>query len=72
MRSYADDHLSRHGVHVSLEIETVIFRIYQELFTNILRHAEAEHVSVELYRRDTALVLAVEDDGKGCDPRVKS
>jgi len=49
-----------------------IFRIYQELFTNILRHAEAEHVSVELYRRDTALVLAVEDDGKGCDPRVKS
>jgi len=49
-----------------------IFRIYQELLTNILRHAEAEHVSVELYRRDTALVLAVEDDGKGCDPTVKS
>lgn len=82
MQSYADDHLSKHGVHVSLEIEdglpsvaeveTVIFRIYQELLTNILRHAEAEHVSVELYQRDRRLVLAVEDDGKGFDPSVKS
>lgn len=82
MQSYADDHLSKHGVHVRLEIEdglpsvaeieTVIFRIYQELLTNILRHADAEHVSVELYRRDAALVLAVEDDGKGFDPLVKS
>jgi len=82
MQSYADDHLSKQGVHVSLEIEeglpsvaeveTVIFRIYQELLTNILRHADAEHVSVELYRRDNVLVLAVEDDGKGFDPSVKS
>lgn len=82
MQSYADDHLSKQGVHVSLEIEeglpsvaeveTVIFRIYQELLTNILRHAEAEHVSVELYRRDHRLVLAVEDDGKGFDPTAKS
>ncbi len=82
MQSYADDHLTQHGVQVSLEIEdglpsvgeveTVIFRIYQELLTNILRHADAEHVSVELYRRDDRLVLAVEDDGKGFDPSVKS
>lgn len=82
MRSYADDHLSQHGVHVSLEIEdglpslpeieTVVFRIYQELLTNILRHADADHVSVELYRRDTTLVLAVEDDGCGFDPTMKS
>ncbi len=82
MQSYADDHLTKHGVHVSLEIEddlpsvaeveTVIFRIYQELLTNILRHADAEHVSVELFRRDTVLVLAVEDDGKGFDPGAKS
>jgi len=79
---YADDHLSTHGVQVSLEvedglpsvpeIETVIFRIYQELLTNILRHADAEHVSVELYRRGTVLVLAVEDDGKGFDPTMTS
>jgi len=81
MTSYADDHLRKQGVNVSLEIEdglpsrpeveTVIFRIYQELITNILRHAGAEHVSIELYRRDDTLVLAVEDDGQGFDPEAK-
>ena len=82
MKSYAEDHLMRQGLQVSLEIEpdlpsrpeieTVIFRIYQELVTNILRHADAEHVSIELYQRDAALVLAVEDDGRGFDPDAKS
>jgi signal transduction histidine kinase len=78
MRAYADDHLTREGLAVNLEIdeglglppeiEITTFRIYQELVTNILRHAEAEHVSVELYERGGRLVLAVEDDGKGFDP----
>jgi signal transduction histidine kinase len=82
MKSYADEHLVRNGLRVSLEIEdglpprreieTVIFRIYQELVTNILRHAKAEQVSIELYERDGRLVLAVEDDGQGFDPEAKS
>lgn len=81
MRSYADDHLVREGISVNLEIEehlhatpeieTTVFRIYQELVTNILRHAHAEHVSVEVYERDGTLVLAVEDDGCGFDPEAK-
>ena len=50
------------------EIEIAIFRIFQELMTNILRHAQAEHVSVELYEREGRLVLAVEDDGLGFNP----
>jgi len=82
MKSYAQDHLVRNGLSVSLEIdeglparpeiETVIFRIYQELITNILRHAKAEQVSIELYERDGSLVLAVEDDGQGFDPEARS
>lgn len=82
MKSYADDHLKRQGLTVNLEIddalpsrpeiETVIFRIYQELVTNILRHAHAENVSVELYQADGTLVLDVEDDGDGFDPDAKS
>lgn len=82
MKSYADDHLRRQGLQVNLEIEeglpsrpeieTVIFRIYQELVTNILRHAHAENVSIELYKNDGKLVLAVEDDGQGFDPEAKS
>jgi signal transduction histidine kinase len=82
MKAYAEDHLKRQGVNVSLEIEeglpsrpeveTVIFRIYQELVTNVLRHAQAEHVSIELYEREGKLFLAVEDDGQGFDPDAKS
>jgi signal transduction histidine kinase/HAMP domain-containing protein len=82
MKAYAEDHLVRQGIAVSLEIEEelsagpeveiTVFRIYQELVTNILRHAEAEHVSVELYARDGTLVLEVEDDGKGFDPGRQS
>lgn len=82
MKSYADDHLRRQGLHVSLEIEeglpsrpeieTVIFRIYQELVTNILRHAHADDVSIELYQGEGKLILAVEDDGQGFDPEAKS
>jgi signal transduction histidine kinase len=82
IKSHAEDHLMRHGLGVSLEIEEELsarpeveiatFRIYQELATNILRHAQAEHVSIELYRRDGTLVLAVEDDGLGFNPSEKS
>ena len=82
MQSYAQEHLVRNGLRVGLEIdeslpprpeiETVIFRIYQELVTNILRHAGAEQVSVELYERDGTIVLAVEDDGQGFDPEARS
>jgi len=82
MKSYAEDHLMRQGIDVRLEIEddlpprpeveTVIFRIFQELVTNVLRHAKAEHVSIELYRKDDSLVLAVEDDGQGFDPDARS
>lgn len=81
MKSYAQDHLVRNGLSANLEIdedlparpeiETVIFRIYQELVTNILRHARAEQVSIELYERDGKLVLSVEDDGCGFDPEAK-
>lgn len=81
IHAHAEDHLTRRGVTVSVEIEeglppraaidTTIFRIYQEMMTNILRHAEAEHVSVELYERDGKRVLEVEDDGKGFDPDEK-
>ena len=82
LESYANDNLVRQGIAVSLEIdervqarpevEITMFRIYQEVVTNILRHALAEHVSVELYERDGKLVLDVEDDGRGFDPDAKS
>jgi signal transduction histidine kinase len=48
-------------------IETACFRIAQEALTNIVRHAKAHSVSVELRREDGLLHLYVRDDGVGFD-----
>jgi len=49
------------------DVETACFRIVQEALTNIMRHAGAKHVRIELRRRDDEIELAVEDDGRGFD-----
>jgi signal transduction histidine kinase len=49
------------------EVETTVYRIAQEALTNVARHADAGHVSILLERRRGAVVLVVEDDGKGFD-----
>jgi signal transduction histidine kinase len=52
------------------EIETALYRIVQEAFTNVVKHAEATKVSVLLTRRAGAAAVVVEDDGRGFDPRA--
>lgn len=44
---------------------TAIYRIVQEALTNIARHAGAQHVTLSLQRSNTALAIAIEDDGRG-------
>jgi signal transduction histidine kinase len=46
-------------------IETECFRIVQEALTNVVRHARAKNVTVELRRTDGQLELWVRDDGVG-------
>ena len=50
---------------LSPELEITCFRVAQEAITNIVRHARASHVSVELRRIGEELVLTVRDDGAG-------
>jgi PAS domain S-box-containing protein len=52
------------------EIETACFRIVQEALTNIIRHAAAQTVQVELQRTPTECRLIVRDDGIGFNVRV--
>jgi signal transduction histidine kinase len=52
-------------VPISEKISTNIFRIVQELFTNITRYAKATSVSLSLNRIDDNLVLNVSDNGVG-------
>ena len=42
-----------------------IYRIVQELVNNVIKHAEARTALVQVIRKDAALSIAVEDDGKG-------
>jgi len=47
------------------EISTAIFRIFQETLTNIMRHANASKVTVNLKITGGKLILSVCDNGKG-------
>ncbi|MCX8109066.1 MAG: histidine kinase [Verrucomicrobiae bacterium] len=46
---------------------TAVFRIFQEILTNIARHSKARNVTVELRQTNDALILQVKDDGCGFD-----
>lgn len=48
-----------------------LYRITQELLKNILKHAEAKEVIVQLTLEDDEIMLIVEDDGKGFDTSLK-
>jgi signal transduction histidine kinase len=51
-------------------LETACFRVAQEALTNILRHAQAKKVCVEIRQVDLELRLLVRDDGVGFDIAV--
>lgn len=47
-----------------------IFRIIQESLTNIIKHSQAELASVNLRNRGDLIILKIEDDGIGFDPKM--
>lgn len=49
------------------KMRTVFFRIFQESVTNVIRHADATTVIVELSRIGGQICLRVIDNGKGFD-----
>lgn len=52
-----------------LDVDTVCFRVFQELLTNVARHSQARRVRVRLgVETGRDLVLVVEDDGVGFEP----
>jgi signal transduction histidine kinase len=53
---------------VAPETETVLYRFVQEALTNVVKHADAQQVSVVVSRRDAGVSAVVEDDGRGFDP----
>ncbi len=52
---------------LSPEFELAIYRIIQELISNVLKHSKATEVIVQISQRENALSITVEDNGKGFD-----
>jgi PAS domain S-box-containing protein len=57
--------LSDANIAYDRDLATAVFRILQETLTNVIRHAEATQICVELDDRPDELVLIVQDNGKG-------
>lgn len=69
-------HLTEQGYGVTLEItnlpatieptkEVMIYRLVQEIISNIRKHAEAKNILIQLVGHQQEINLLVEDDGKG-------
>jgi signal transduction histidine kinase len=83
LRWYANDIEQRVPLKVAVQIEgepqplspqanTTIFRIFQEALTNIIKHAEAENVTVQMHYLPDQVILEVRDDGKGFNPAIRA
>lgn len=59
--------LQTYGMNERIEqsTEIVIYRMIQELLNNVIKHAEAANVLIQLVREKERFNLTVEDDGKG-------
>ncbi|MDR7522251.1 MAG: GAF domain-containing sensor histidine kinase [Armatimonadota bacterium] len=79
LRWYAKNLLDPRGIAWSLSVngmsgrlpvglETVVFRVVQEALTNVVRHAEASQVTVDLTVAGRELRVRIEDNGRGFDP----
>jgi PAS domain S-box-containing protein len=42
-----------------------IYRIFQESLTNIVKHAQASRIKVDIKRHNAAVIFSVQDNGKG-------
>jgi signal transduction histidine kinase len=56
-------------LRLPVEVETVLFRVTQEALTNVAKHAGASSVKVKLEYTPEQVMLTIEDDGSGFDPR---
>lgn len=58
-------------VDLKRETSTAVFRIFQEVLTNVLRHSGANKIEVALRKSNGHLELRVKDNGRGITEREK-
>ncbi|HRE52015.1 MAG TPA: sensor histidine kinase [Flavitalea sp.] len=50
------------------QTETILYRVIQEAVNNVIKHAAATTLSVQLVKDEEGVAINIEDDGKGFDP----
>ncbi len=57
------------GLNERLEntTETVLYRVLQECVSNIIKHANASEINIQLVKHEHNLSMMIEDNGKGFD-----
>ena len=79
IRQYALEYEKRSGVRCTTNLmpmdsalssrqRLALYRITQEALTNVARHAEAQHVEIDLHFGSESVTLRIHDDGKGLRP----
>jgi two-component system, NarL family, sensor kinase len=54
---------------LSGNLEISLYRIIQELVSNVLKHADANELTIQVLRYDEMVTIMVEDNGKGISKR---
>ena len=81
LRTHAERSLDGSGITFELntnrlvkrlpqELETVMYRIFQEALSNVRRHSKAKQVHINISIHDGMLESEVKDDGQGFDPQT--
>lgn len=53
---------------LSENIRICLYRVLQELLNNILKHAQATKVAIQIFKNKNTIIMMVEDDGIGIQP----
>jgi signal transduction histidine kinase len=61
------NHIDIHKTEQNDEI--ILFRIVQEVINNMLKHAQATQIDINIYTQKDELVLSIKDNGKGFDTK---
>jgi len=56
------------AIELDMGRSSAVFRVFQEMLTNVARHADASRVDVLLRQDGDTLMLAVRDNGRGVAP----
>jgi signal transduction histidine kinase len=82
MQTYCTEFTRRTHLPVTFDVDETIpalpdvynislYRILQEALNNIIKHAKATHVWVDLSQEDDLITLTVQDNGQGFDPELE-